>query len=199
MALTAAAEGATAAVSLGRGTEGNRRARQERSFPSCFTCRSRACSVIAQIPIPRFDLFRAREAASRLRPRQRPIQQSGVKNGVPFCAGQLHWRPRFQRCAFEIRRPSHRTERGQIKGSTAVSGKRRDSRRCRAIEIERWHGPSALDRPGPFQDNRASAPRRSRPMAGGSPTCPLFSNEAAGRQRANHDRLHASHGVEVSA
>jgi hypothetical protein len=110
---------------------------------------------------------------------------------------------RCQRYEFEIRRPEppHPAWTGKgfpcrhqqmLGGTPGVVG---------AIEIERWRGLAALDRPGPLQDNRGkcSAPRRSRPMAVGSSTVLFFSNEGAERQRANHDRLHASHGVEVSA
>jgi len=96
MALTTAAEGATAAVSLERGTEDNRPVGERDEYFRCvFTFRSRACSVIPQIPIPRFDLFRAGETAPRFRPRRSPHSKSGVKNGVPLCAGQLHRQSRL--------------------------------------------------------------------------------------------------------
>jgi hypothetical protein len=66
------------------------------------------------------------------------------------------------------------------------------------IEIERWRALAALDRPGPIQDNRGKRAKEESAHGCGFISMSSFS-EAAGRQRANNDRLDASHGVEVSA
>jgi len=49
-----------------------------------------------------------------------------------------------------IRRPSHSRQRQMLGGSPGVAG---------AIEIERWRGLAALDRPAPLQDNRGKRAR----------------------------------------
>jgi hypothetical protein len=68
---------------------------------------------------------------------------------MPFLA------PKIPTIRFEIRRPSHRTERGQIKGSTAVSSKCWAGLQTLPMASKSSGGAdSPLDRPGPLQDNR---------------------------------------------
>src|SRR5580658_6872638 len=95
---------------------------------------------------------------------------------------------------------SNLTEGGSRDARSFKSPRRQSAPRacCRAIEIERWRGLAALDRPRALQDNRGKRAKEESAHGCGFIRMSSFS-EAAGRQRANHDRLHASDGVEVSA
>jgi hypothetical protein len=72
--------------------------------------------------------------------------------------------------------PSHRTQRGQEKGSPAVSSKCWAGLQALPVPSKSSGGadsPRWTDR-GHFKIIGASAPWRSRPMAVGSSACPLF-------------------------
>jgi PAS domain-containing protein len=63
-------------------------------------------------------------------------------------------RRRFRRYDSKFDDRATEPKRGQKKDSTAVSNGCRTPGVAGAIEIERWRGLAALDRPGPLQDNR---------------------------------------------
>lgn len=127
------------------------------------------------------QLFRLHQACEspglyRLDPRAEPRPTICVNRVAPIFAICRFLRRRFQRYEFEIPRPSHRTEGGQKKGSTAVSSK------C-------WAGIQALPVPskssggadpphwteqGHFKILGASAPKTRRPLAEGSSACRFF-------------------------
>jgi hypothetical protein len=112
---------------------------------------------------------------------------------VLLCKTPSVQKGRFQRYEFEIRRPGPRHPAWDGKGFLCSQQQCRGGTQGVAgtIQIERWCGLATLDQPGPLQDNRSKRPKENSAHGCGFISMSSFS-EAAGRQRANHYRFHAS-------
>jgi hypothetical protein len=90
-----------------------------------------------------------------LDPRAEPAADSLCKQRATFMICRF-LRRRFRRYEFEIRRPEPPhpawTDKGFYCRQQQMLGGTPDV--ADGIEIERWRGLAALDRPGPLQDNR---------------------------------------------